>query len=151
MFGWSNAQYGYVAVAFNLGMMAGQVPAGALMDRVGARVGLAAIFIAWSLITVLHAFAGPGTVIEAIGSTFLRIVPGMPVLAAGLAGFIFLRFIMGLSQCGNYTAGIKALAGLFPAATRARAGGLFNAGALPFMAMLSLFLVLRRIEPARFR
>jgi MFS transporter, ACS family, hexuronate transporter len=129
MFGWSNAQYGYVAVAFNLGMMAGQVPAGALMDRVGARVGLAAIFIAWSLITVLHAFAGPGTAIEAIGSTVLRIVPGMPVLAAGLAGFIFLRFIMGLSQCGNYTAGIKALAGLFPAATRARAGGLFNAGA----------------------
>jgi ACS family hexuronate transporter-like MFS transporter len=129
MFGWSNAQYGYVAVAFNLGMMAGQVPAGALMDKVGARVGLAAIFIAWSLITVLHAFAGPGTAIEAVGSTFLTPVPGMPVLAAGLAGFIFLRFIMGLSQCGNYTAGIKALAGLFPAATRSRAGGLFNAGA----------------------
>jgi ACS family hexuronate transporter-like MFS transporter len=36
---------------------------------------------------------------------------------------------MGISQCGNYTAGIKALAGLFPAATRSRAGGIFNAGA----------------------
>ena len=53
----------------------------------------------------------------------------MPALAAGLAGFILLRFLMGLSQCGNYTAGIKALAGLFPAATRSRAGGIFNAGA----------------------
>jgi MFS transporter, ACS family, hexuronate transporter len=54
-FQWSNAQYAYIAVAFNLGMMCGQVPAGSLMDRVGARVGLAAIFAAWSLITVLHA------------------------------------------------------------------------------------------------
>jgi ACS family hexuronate transporter-like MFS transporter len=36
---------------------------------------------------------------------------------------------MGLSECGNYTAGIKAIAALFPAATRASAGGLFNAGA----------------------
>ena len=53
----------------------------------------------------------------------------MSALAAGLAGFILLRFALGLSQCGNYTAGIKALAGLFPASTRARAGGFFNAGA----------------------
>src|SRR5947209_537656 len=41
---WSNAQYAYVAVAFNFGMMCGQVPAGSLMDRVGARNGLAIIF-----------------------------------------------------------------------------------------------------------
>src|ERR671927_1424765 len=67
-FKWSNAQYGYIAVAFNLGMMCGQIPAGALMDRVGARIGLAVIFVAWSLITVLHAAAGPGTAIEAVGS-----------------------------------------------------------------------------------
>jgi ACS family hexuronate transporter-like MFS transporter len=51
------------------------------------------------------------------------------VLAAGLAGFILLRFVLGLFQCGNYTAGIKALAGLFPAESRSKAGGLFNAGA----------------------
>ena len=38
----------------------------------------------------------------------------MPALAGGLAGFILLRFLMGLAECGNYTAGIKALAGLFP-------------------------------------
>lgn len=128
-FGWTNAQYGYIAVAFNLGMMSGQVPAGILMDRVGARVGLALIFVAWSGISVLHALAGPGTAIESIASALISWIPGVPVLAAGLAGFILLRFVMGLSQCGNYTAGIKALAGLFPAASRSRAGGLFNAGA----------------------
>jgi ACS family hexuronate transporter-like MFS transporter len=128
-FQWSNAQYAYIAVAFNLGMMSGQVPAGALMDRLGTRIGLAAIFVAWSLLTVLHAVAGPGTAIEAIASALIAWLPGLSALGAGLAGFILLRFVLGLSQCGNYTAGIKALAGLFPAATRARAGGLFNAGA----------------------
>jgi ACS family hexuronate transporter-like MFS transporter len=36
---------------------------------------------------------------------------------------------MGLTECGNYTGGIKALAGLFPPTTRSKAGGVFNAGA----------------------
>jgi MFS family permease len=53
----------------------------------------------------------------------------MPVLAGGLAGFIVLRFLMGLTECGNYSGGIKALAGLFPPTTRSKAGGVFNAGA----------------------
>ena len=73
--------------------------------------------------------AGPGTAIESIATTLYGFIPGVPVVAAGLAGFIVLRFLMGLAECGNYTAGIKALAGLFPPATRSRAGGLFNAGA----------------------
>ncbi len=85
--------------------MAGQVPIGALMDRVGTRIGLAAIFVAWSVIGGAHA------------------------LASGLAGFVVLRFLMGVSECGNYTAGIKAIAALFPAGSRASAGGFFNAGA----------------------
>lgn len=126
---WSNTQYAYVAVAFNLGMMSGQVPAGSFMDRVGARNGLAVIFVAWSLLTAAHALGGPGTSLDAVARAILSVVPGMAALGAGLAGFILLRFLMGLAQCGNYTAGIKALAGLFPAATRSRAGGIFNAGA----------------------
>lgn len=113
-FNWTNAQYGYIAVFFNLGMMCGQVPAGAFMDRVGARTGLALIFVAWSLIGAAHALVGGMAATVGLST---------------LTGFILLRFLMGLSQCGNYTAGIKALAGLFPAATRSRAGGVFNAGA----------------------
>jgi MFS transporter, ACS family, hexuronate transporter len=128
-FQWSNTQYGYIAVAFNLGMMCGQIPAGSLMDRLGTRIGLSIIFVVWSLLTVAHALAGPGTAVEALGRGLITWIPGMSALAAGLAGFILLRFALGLSQCGNYTAGIKALAGLFPAATRSRAGGFFNAGA----------------------
>jgi ACS family hexuronate transporter-like MFS transporter len=126
-FHWTNAQYGYIAVAFNLGMMLGQIPAGQLMDKVGTRKGLLTIFSAWSIISLLHAFAGPGTAIDAIATPLIGWM--LPSVAAGLAGFILLRFLMGLAECGNYTAGIKALAGLFPAETRGRAGGVFNAGA----------------------
>ncbi len=126
---WTNAQYGYIAVAFNLGMMLGQIPAGQLMDRVGTRIGLPIIFTAWSVICGLHAVAGPGTAFESVATTLYGWIPGVPVVTAGIAGFIVLRFLMGLAECGNYTAGIKALAGLFPPATRSRAGGLFNAGA----------------------
>jgi ACS family hexuronate transporter-like MFS transporter len=128
-FHWTNAQYAYIAVAFNLGMMIGQIPAGQLMDKVGTRKGLLTIFSAWSVISLLHAFAGPGTAIESIASALIGWIPGLQTLAAGLAGFVLLRFLMGLAECGNYTAGIKALAGLFPAETRGRAGGVFNAGA----------------------
>jgi ACS family hexuronate transporter-like MFS transporter len=102
---WSATQYAYIAVAFQVGMMIGQVPAGSFMDRVGTRVGLATIFAAWS------------------------IVGGAQAFVASLAGFIVLRFLMGLTECGNYTAGIKAIAGLFPGPSRSTAGGIFNAGA----------------------
>jgi len=127
---WTGPQYAFIAVAFNLGMMVGQIPAGTFIDKVGTKLGLATIFTAWSVICMLHAFAGPGTAIDSVFGGIYAAIPGLPAITgAGLAGFIVLRFLMGLAECGNYTAGIKALAGLFPAATRSRAGGFFNAGA----------------------
>ncbi len=104
-FHWTATQFSWIASAFQIGMLIGQVPAGMFMDSVGTRVGLASIFILWSVLGGAHA------------------------LAAGLIGFIVLRFFMGVAQCGNYTAGIKAIAGLFPAGKRSTAGGIFNAGA----------------------
>jgi ACS family hexuronate transporter-like MFS transporter len=101
----SPSQYGYITAAFQAGMMMGQVPAGAFLDAVGTRAGLAGILVLWSVISASHA------------------------LALGLAALIFLRFLMGLAQCGNYTAGIKSVASLFPSASRSSAGGIFNAGA----------------------
>ena len=68
---WSATQYAYIAVAFQIGMMIGQVPAGSFMDRVGTRIGLATIFAAWS------------------------IVGGAQALVASLSGFIVLRFQIG--------------------------------------------------------
>ena len=101
----SATQYASIVASFQLGMMAGQVPVGAFLDKVGTRLGLATIFVAWSLVGGAHA------------------------LASGVAGFAVLRFLMGVAECGNYTAGIKAIAALFPSTHRSSAGGLFNAGA----------------------
>ncbi len=102
---WTATQFAWIASAFQVGMLVGQVPAGMFMDSVGTRAGLATILVIWSALGAGHA------------------------LLASLLGFIVLRFFMGMAQCGNYTAGIKAIAGLFPAATRSSAGGVFNAGA----------------------
>jgi len=101
----SNTDYAYIVCAFQVGMFLGQVPAGALMDRVGTRLGLAVAFVAWSMANAAHALAGT------------------------LAVFIGLRFVMGFCECGNYTGGIKAIAALFPPKRRAFSGGVFNAGA----------------------
>ena len=101
----NNTQYAYIVCAFQLGMFLGQVPAGAMLDRIGTRVGLALAFMAWSTVNAAHALAG------------------------SLAMFIVLRFLMGFSECGNYTGGIKAIATLFPPEQRALSGGVFNAGA----------------------
>lgn len=101
----SPSEYGYITAAFQVGMLLGQVPAGSLMDSAGTRAGLGLILVLWSL----------------VNSSF--------ALVSGLTGFVGVRFLMGLTQCGNYTAGIKALAGMFPAERRSLAGGVFNAGA----------------------
>ncbi len=129
LYGWSNTEYAVAGTAFGLGMMIGQVPAGQFLDRVGAKVGLAIIFVGWSLLTAAHALAGPGTLVDTVFGGIVSLVPGVTAVGAGLGGFIFLRFVLGLFQCGNYTAGIKALAGLFPPESRSKAGGFFNAGA----------------------
>ena len=103
--GFSNTDYAYIVCAFQLGMLLGQIPAGALMDRVGTRLGLTLALIAWSVFNTAHA------------------------AAASLAGFVALRLLMGLAECGNYSGGIKTIAGIFPSGQRAFAGGIFNAGA----------------------
>lgn len=102
---WSATQFSWIAAAFYVGMLAGQVPAGMFLDAAGTRVGLATMLVLWSVLGAGHA------------------------LLASLAGFIVVRFFMGMAQCGNYGAGIKAIAGLFPAEKRSSAGGIFNAGA----------------------
>jgi ACS family hexuronate transporter-like MFS transporter len=104
-FSLSNAQYSYIIFAFQLGMLLGQVPAGLLLDSVGARLGFILIFTSWSIIDALHG------------------------LSAGLASLVGLRFLLGLAECGDYSGGIKVIASLFPAEQRALAGGIFNGGA----------------------
>jgi ACS family hexuronate transporter-like MFS transporter len=105
-FGFSNTQYGVIVFCFLLGMMLGQVPAGTLMDRKGARLGFAVIVCWWSAANILHAFA------------------------RSIFHFGFFRFLLGIGECGNYSGGIKVISQWFPPRERALAGGIFNSGTL---------------------
>ena len=48
--------------------------------------------------------------------------------SASVAGFIVVRFVLGLGESGNFPAAIKTVAEWFPQRERAFATGLFNAG-----------------------
>ena len=50
----TNTDYSYIVFAFMAGMTLGQIPAGVLLDRIGARLGLPMILVGWSIVNVLH-------------------------------------------------------------------------------------------------
>lgn len=102
----TNTQYAYIVFAFSLGMTLGQVPAGALIDRIGFRAALPSLLAGWSLTNLMQA------------------------LARTVSAFSGLRFVMGLFECGNYPAGVKAMGELLPPDQRAFALGIFNSGSL---------------------
>ncbi|MEX2262126.1 MAG: MFS transporter [Bryobacteraceae bacterium] len=100
----SNTEYSYILFSFLLGLTLAQVPAGMLIDRRGPRFGLPLIMLWWSAANALHAGA------------------------RGVAHFCGLRFLLGVGECGNYSAGVKVISQWFPARERALAGGIFNSG-----------------------
>jgi ACS family hexuronate transporter-like MFS transporter len=100
----SNREYSYIVVSFLAGMTLFQVPAGMLLDRIGARRGLPLLMLWWSAANALHA------------------------AARGVWQYCFFRFLLGAGECGNYSGGIKAIAQWFPPRERALAGGIFNSG-----------------------
>lgn len=102
----SNEQYGRIVSAFQFGMMSGELPMGALMDRVGVRIALAGAVLWWSGATSAQAFTGSG-------------------LQLGLA-----RFWMGTGECGNYSGGIKVVTQMFRRENRTLAIGIFNSGSM---------------------
>ena len=102
----SSTQYSNIVFAFTLGMTLGQIPAGALIDRIGFRTALPGLLTGWSLVNALQA------------------------LARTVSGFSGLRLLMGMFECGNYPAGVKAVGELFPADQRAFALGIFNSGSI---------------------
>ncbi len=102
----SNTGYGTIVFCFLLGMTLGQIPIGMMVDRKGARFGLAAIVVFWSIANMLHAFA------------------------RSTVQFSVLRFFLGVGECGVYSSGVKVIGQWFPARERALASGLFNSGSL---------------------
>jgi ACS family hexuronate transporter-like MFS transporter len=102
----SNQQYSYIVIAFMAGMALGQVPAGAMLDRIGVRFGLPILLVGWSFFNMLH------------------------VLARQVAQFCILRLGMGVFESGNYSGGLKAISQTIPAERRGFALGFFNTGYL---------------------
>jgi ACS family hexuronate transporter-like MFS transporter len=113
----SNTEYSYILFFFLLGMTLFQIPAGMMIDRKGARFGLAAIMLWWSAANGAHAFA------------------------RNLWQFCSFRFLLGAGECGNYSGGIKVISQWFPPQERALAGGIFNAGTVIGAAAAPLIIV----------
>lgn len=118
----SNTDYGTIVSAFQLGMAVGELPMGWLMDRRGARFGLAFAVLSWSLANALH------------------------VVASTVAQFSLFRFWLGTGECGNYSGGNKVVAQWFPTRERALAIGIFNSASMlgSMIAMLAIPIITLR-------
>ena len=103
--GWTNQQFGEVNAAFQGAYAVGLLAFGALVDRVGTKIGYALSIAAWSLAALSHSLAG------------------------SVSGFTNARIALGLGEGGNFPSAIKAVALWFPQRERAFATTLFNAGA----------------------
>jgi ACS family hexuronate transporter-like MFS transporter len=102
--GWNEIQYGYIVTAFQAAYAIGLLCAGAVIDKLGTRIGYAIAIAVWSVAAMGHA------------------------LAASVAGFMLARFFLGLGEAGNFPAAIKTVAEWFPRRERAFATGIFNSG-----------------------
>ena len=123
-FGWSEVDYADIIFFFNLAYAAGFVVAGRLIDRIGTRIGFAIAMGIWSVAAIGHAFApAVGRHVDPLLTWFgLR-------YASSVAGFITMRFLLGLGESANFPAAITTTAEWFPKRERAFATGVFNSGA----------------------
>lgn len=103
-FAWSEVQYGYIITCFQAAYAIGLVTAGAVIDRLGTKLGYALAICIWSLAAMSHALVG------------------------SVAGFAMARFALGLGEAGNFPAALKTVAEWFPRRERAFATGIFNSG-----------------------
>ena len=122
-FGWSEVDYGYIVMSFQIAYAIGLVSAGRLIDRIGTRSGFAIAIVVWSVAAMAHA----GVLAYGPAAAALLGAGGLAV-SSSVAGFIAARFALGLGEAANFPAGIKAIAEWFPRRERAFAAGLFNAG-----------------------
>jgi len=122
-FGWSEIDYSDIVFAFQFAYAIGYLFAGKIVDSLGIRRGFALALIVWSLAAMAAAEVtrfGPAasTLLGAFGLSY----------SGSVAGFIVVRFLLGLGESGNFPAAIKTVAEWFPRRERAFATGLFNAG-----------------------
>ncbi len=113
--------YSYVITFFFVAYAIMYAGSGYLVDRLGTRRGFAVFIATWSVAAMLHA------------------------VVVGKWSLGWVRFLLGLSEPGNWPAAAKAVAEWFPPGQRALGVGIFNAGsslgsaiAPPMVAYLTL-------------
>lgn len=104
LFGWSEADYGYIIMAFQAAYAIGLLSTGALLDKIGTRLGFIISVSLLSLAGMFHA------------------------AVSSVAAFATARFALGIGASANFPAAIKTIAEWFPKKERALATGIFNAG-----------------------
>ena len=101
----SKSSLALITSFFMIAYALGQTLTGKMMDAIGTRLGMVVSIIGWSISIALHA------------------------VARSLASFNLFRFLLGLSEAGNWPGATKSNAEWFPARERGIAQGIFGAGA----------------------
>lgn len=102
--GWTEAEYGLIVTAFQAAYAIGLLTFGALLDRVGTRLGYCLAIAIWSIGAATHG------------------------AARSVLGFGAARVVLGFGEAGNFPAAVKTVAEWFEKRERALAIGLFNSG-----------------------
>jgi len=103
-FGWSESDYGFIIMAFQIAYAIGLISTGTLLDKIGTRLGFIISITLWSLAGMAHA------------------------AARSVFSFSMARFALGIGESANFPAAIKTVAEWFPKKERALATGIFNSG-----------------------
>jgi ACS family hexuronate transporter-like MFS transporter len=121
-FNWSDADYANITAMFIFSYTLMYALSGWIVDRIGTKKGFAIFAGSWSLVSMLHAFAG------------------------SIVQFSIARFFLGITESANFPAGVKASTEWFPVKERALAIGIFNAGtaiggavAVPVVSFIALY------------
>ncbi len=106
MFNWTNSDYANIMISFKVAYAIGLLSMGAIVDKLGTKIGYTLSIALWSFFGILHALIRP---------------------SFSFVGFVFARFGLGFGESGNFPSAIKAVAEWFPKKERAFATGIFNA------------------------
>jgi ACS family hexuronate transporter-like MFS transporter len=96
--------FGNILICFQVAYGVGLLTAGRIIDKLGTKLGYALAIGIWALASMGHA------------------------VVRSVVGFCVARALLGLGECGNFPAAIKATTEWFPADERAFATGIFNSG-----------------------
>jgi ACS family hexuronate transporter-like MFS transporter len=104
LFNWSESDYGFIIMAFQIAYAIGLLTTGSILDRIGTKRGFSIAIILWSLAGMAHA------------------------AARSVFTFAVARFALGIGESANFPAAVKTVAEWFPKKERALATGIFNSG-----------------------